>query len=153
MKNLKKNVLLVATIVASLFTLTGCFKHSYKSPCDYPNSKWVYTGEFGTIDLYIPSTPGQYRGEIERDGEKKYIFYSFDSLTRSIFIDQITEEEFFGKINIIDDNNLLLRGSFITTSQKFVITSSHYSAFFGGRGDAWSNDKNEKIKLVFERVE
>lgn len=153
MKKHKRFILLVPLIFASLLLFSGCFRHTYSSPCDYPNSKWVYNGEFGTIELEIPSKPGQYRGIVEANEEKIYIDYAFDSKTRSLFIAPITEAEYYEGTNITNTDDLLLRGSFQCSSKKLIVTSSHYSTFFGGSANAWSTEKSEKIELVFIRVE
>ena len=148
MKN-KRVIKLSLISVVILFALSGCFRRTYQSPCDYLGSKWVYNGEYGRIEFQIDDAQGYYKGVIESESGKIYIELIFDTSTKSVFLLPLSEEEYLMNKSNIHMSQQILRGSFKCTEEEFIITSLYYNAFFGGSMDM---ESDEKIQLIFSRI-
>lgn len=146
--------LLLLLIILAVFLTYVIYRYNYPCPRNFYDSKWVCEGEFGKIELNIGSDGRSSLGVLYSQNDKTYMDFGFDSSTKSVFIVEITENEYFGKREYFNMSQLVLRGTYRCTEEKFVITSFHYNPLFGDENlNPMSDEKTQKLKLVFERVE
>ncbi len=154
MRSKKSYIFTLLFVLGITLFIFGEARRAHTYPGNYPNSRWEYGGEFGIINLTVEDECGYYKGTIEVDGEKTYAEFAFDSLTRSIYILPLTQEEYNNDKANPHADQALLRGTFRCTKKAFTITSHHYSDIFGLEGlNTLVDEESPKIKLVLERVE
>ena len=116
----------------------------HKSPLDFPNSVWEAEYSGATITLLVGDDN---RGYIDRDGERTYVYFAFDTRFRIVVIETITEEQFYGKIEFLSASNTIWGSYFWCTDTRFIIKSKNLE---GRSLDFWQTEG--PIKLVFYRV-
>ena len=117
----------------------------HKSPLDFPNSVWECEYNGATITLLVR---GDRRGYMDRDGERTYLFFSFDTRFRIVVLDTITEEQFYGgKIEMLSSYQTVLYANFRCTDTKFTVKGNAKNE---RELDFWQREG--PIKLVFYRV-
>ena len=118
----------------------------HKSPLDFPNSVWECEYNGATITLLVREGRDR-RGYVDRDGERTYLAFSFDTRIQVVVLARITEEEFYGEIYGLSDSQTILNADFRCTDTKFTVKGNAENE---RELDFWQREG--PIKLVFYRV-
>ena len=142
-------VKILGLIILALVHIFGIFIYihmprQHKSPLDFPNSVWEAEYNGATITLLVRDAN---RGYIDRDGERTYLSFSFDTRIQVVVLDTITEEQFYGEIYVLSDSQTILNANFGCTDTRFTIKKSILKS---REANFWQREG--PIKLVFYRV-